>query len=934
MCFRFHAFFFVLTSPREVTNSPRRAVGVFFFPPFRNVENMRRASIASPVSPVLGSPPSRRASLAADSAPGKRTAAVTRHNSIGDGAAMAHLAAGKTIPSTLPDYIARAAANGESRDVMQYLIDLHPMDRHERRDMYGRSLMHFAAAASRLTLLMEMQNVGFPFNTVDVVGVHPLHLAAISGNVDHISWMLDAGVSATIVDSLGRSVIGRALQSGQLGVVQLLRNRGAGEEVVAAALDEFKRRPFVTFSTDLHLLWEEAEAIVRLRQPTLLTRLPWDDMPHGGVGCDFFTGPVQQVAGMLLIAGEFQFNSATFAPGVSYNSPHTPGVRALVFQGLDVPFVVQVFSHDGRPLHLLRCYDCSGLEPEKQRVLTSVRMPDPEEKLRLAKLPRDCIQALLGRTLAELSYSAGMITRVFRWGRALTRFRRVLFTLMAAVGTAKRFMRTKVRTRKFLQLALRAHLAGFEAYAIQELVQIKSSSFPAMHRALLRATHNRDEIINTATMERKRKYLDAVRSGQRNARFSYVLTLEDICNVLVRRLDVKEIAMALHTKSSFLPRAMMVALARSAGSGAHEKIARDRFLTVLLELVSCYRLRTSYAEQFLRGVQINRTAVVEEASSGGGGPSGTAVSARSPSVWGSGSVKQPTVDATATAAAAAAATTPATTTVAPDGAAPVTRAAVVAWRNALGADGGQAPLPVTLPMESRSPATRRSTLRVTQPQLGEPQQEAHAGPVAATNPASKHEEAITVITASKPRSTSGELAVAPGSSLRGRGSLSMVLRFEEQAPPPSAAVLVEDTPPLWPLAPHPPGSAAESARQSTVMYDGGSERPPGSATSASASVAGGRIPVVVAPVLECDSRSPIPKLLGSRHALRQMLVVVSATGVPLTAQAGSALHERVSTPAAGRVRGGRGSPAAISEQAPSDAVDPSGGRVRLFFETP
>ena len=96
-------------------------------------------------------------------------------------------------------------------------------------DREGRSPLHYAAMANRVTETEERLAAGDDPNLGDRLGFTPLHLAAQEGSLEAARVLLDHGATIDAVNAFGNTPLFVAVfnSRGRGDVIALLRGRGA-----------------------------------------------------------------------------------------------------------------------------------------------------------------------------------------------------------------------------------------------------------------------------------------------------------------------------------------------------------------------------------------------------------------------------------------------------------------------------------------------------------------------------------------------------------------------------------------------------------------------------------------------------------------------------------------------------------------------------------
>ncbi|WP_264706439.1 ankyrin repeat domain-containing protein [Wolbachia endosymbiont (group B) of Colias croceus] len=101
------------------------------------------------------------------------------------------------------------------------------------KDMYGWTLLHFAASRDKLSVVEFLFNNNANINAKDVYGNTPLHVAAqYSSSLEIVKFLLDKDISGiNNITNNGWTPLHVAIQGNKLNTVELLLGRGADIEV-------------------------------------------------------------------------------------------------------------------------------------------------------------------------------------------------------------------------------------------------------------------------------------------------------------------------------------------------------------------------------------------------------------------------------------------------------------------------------------------------------------------------------------------------------------------------------------------------------------------------------------------------------------------------------------------------------------------------------
>lgn len=97
-------------------------------------------------------------------------------------------------------------------------------------------LVNAVSSTGNLALMIKMAEEGADFGLVDYRGRGPIHVAAISGEVDIVKFLIDQGVNLDHVDQSGLSPLYLACYHRNYEIADLLIKRGATVQVPVTTL--------------------------------------------------------------------------------------------------------------------------------------------------------------------------------------------------------------------------------------------------------------------------------------------------------------------------------------------------------------------------------------------------------------------------------------------------------------------------------------------------------------------------------------------------------------------------------------------------------------------------------------------------------------------------------------------------------------------------
>ncbi|EDO35357.1 predicted protein, partial [Nematostella vectensis] len=97
---------------------------------------------------------------------------------------------------------------------------------------------HWAAYFGKLPCLKRLQQSGYSLDVAEGrLKQTVAHLAAFAGHVDVLHWLLENGVSLDKQDSLGETVVHKAVRGGSVECLTLLQHYGAPMKLVSFLLE-------------------------------------------------------------------------------------------------------------------------------------------------------------------------------------------------------------------------------------------------------------------------------------------------------------------------------------------------------------------------------------------------------------------------------------------------------------------------------------------------------------------------------------------------------------------------------------------------------------------------------------------------------------------------------------------------------------------------
>jgi ankyrin repeat protein len=164
-----------------------------------------------------------------------------------------------TSENSINESLLHLAVSNGNVDSVQLLID-YEADIHVR-NRFGYSLFDYAAHYGHIDMLEFLISKGANMNAIEIDwGKHAIHIAACSGSIDSMQWLLDHDIDVDIKDGSGHTPLHWAAYYDEIDAVRFLISKGAnvnnmnkhGENVLfdAAKREDQHRKELINILLD------------------------------------------------------------------------------------------------------------------------------------------------------------------------------------------------------------------------------------------------------------------------------------------------------------------------------------------------------------------------------------------------------------------------------------------------------------------------------------------------------------------------------------------------------------------------------------------------------------------------------------------------------------------------------------------------------------